>query len=274
MLRGVTFDLWQTLIFDTAEQEERRKQKRVNEMLALLTRRDFTVTHEELAGAHESVWTRCSEFWRQNRDVSAREQTVFFLEEAGVPSVSTMDESFLAEAEGIYTSGIEAAPPHIMPAARETLSELAARGLKLGLICNTGRTPGYRLRVLLERYLLLRYFEVLTFSDELKIRKPDARVFEGTLKKLGVSAAESVHIGDDPTTDVRGAKSAGMLAILLEHNDTVRPVRRPPTFALAEAEPSLLHITPDAVIKSLAELPQLLSQGIVSTSGHRTSLLP
>ncbi len=260
MISAVTFDLWQTLIYDTAEQEERRKKKRVEEMFSLFDGEGFGITRESLAGAHDAVWERCSEFWKQNRDVSAREQAVFFLEAAGGPYVSTLGESLLAEAERIYSGGIEADPPMIMPGAVETLSELAGRGLKLGLICNTGRTPGYRLRVVLERLLLLKHLKALTFSNELKVRKPDTRVFEGTLKRLGVSAVESVHVGDDPTTDVRGAQSAGMQAVLIEHDPAVRPVRRPPTFVTVGSNPALLQINPDAVVDALVELPHALSR--------------
>lgn len=45
--------------------------------------------------------------------------------------------------------------------------------------------------------------------------KPDARIFAALLAMAGVSAAEVMHVGDDPLADVHGASEAGMQAIWL-----------------------------------------------------------
>jgi FMN hydrolase / 5-amino-6-(5-phospho-D-ribitylamino)uracil phosphatase len=51
--------------------------------------------------------------------------------------------------------------------------------------------------------------------------KPDARVFAALQRMAGVSAAEVLHIGDDPLADVVGARQAGMQAVWL--NRDARP---------------------------------------------------
>jgi len=45
--------------------------------------------------------------------------------------------------------------------------------------------------------------------------KPDARIFEVLQRMAGVSAAEVLHVGDDPLADVVGARRAGMQAVWL-----------------------------------------------------------
>jgi putative hydrolase of the HAD superfamily len=45
--------------------------------------------------------------------------------------------------------------------------------------------------------------------------KPDARIFAALQRMTGVSAAEVLHIGDDPLADVVGATQAGMQAVWL-----------------------------------------------------------
>ncbi|RLE83608.1 MAG: hypothetical protein DRJ41_04620, partial [Thermoprotei archaeon] len=46
--------------------------------------------------------------------------------------------------------------------------------------------------------------------------KPDARIFKIALKRLGSRPEEAVHVGDDPLMDVKGAKNAGILPILID----------------------------------------------------------
>ncbi len=92
------------------------------------------------------------------------------------------------------------------------MRELAARGVSLGIVSNTGRTPGVILRRVLERHGLLGYFGAISYSDEVGFRKPEAQIFHVTLERAGVAAAEALHIGDNPDADVVGAQGVGMRA--------------------------------------------------------------
>ena len=59
------------------------------------------------------------------------------------------------------------------------------------------------------------YFQVLVFSDEVAWAKPNIRIFRHTLGQLGLEPQEAVHVGDDPITDVIGARKTGMKAVWL-----------------------------------------------------------
>ena len=96
------------------------------------------------------------------------------------------------------------------------MRELSKDKYKLGLICNTGRTPGFVLRKLLHKFRLLKYFDVTLFSDETIVRKPDPKIFRLALKALNCHPSRALHVGDDLKNDVRGAMKAGMQAVWVE----------------------------------------------------------
>ncbi len=57
--------------------------------------------------------------------------------------------------------------------------------------------------------------------------KPDARIFAQLARMAGVSAAEVLHIGDDPLADVVGATRAGMQAVWLNRDTRPWPAQFP-----------------------------------------------
>jgi putative hydrolase of the HAD superfamily len=84
--------------------------------------------------------------------------------------------------------------------------------VSLGIVSNTGRTPGVILRRGHAGHGLLGYFGVISDSDEIGVRKPVAQILRVTLARAGVAADEAVHIGDNPEADVAGAHGVGIRA--------------------------------------------------------------
>jgi HAD superfamily hydrolase (TIGR01509 family) len=58
--------------------------------------------------------------------------------------------------------------------------------------------------------------------------KPDARIFAALSDLAGVSAADVLHIGDDPIADVVGARQAGMQTVWLNRDARDWPVALAP----------------------------------------------
>ena len=52
--------------------------------------------------------------------------------------------------------------------------------------------------------------EFILISESLRAYKPDRRVFEGALERLGLAPHEVLHVGDSDVDDVKGAKAAGL----------------------------------------------------------------
>jgi putative hydrolase of the HAD superfamily len=100
--------------------------------------------------------------------------------------------------------------------AYDVLSRVRASGLRIGLISNTGMTPGVAFRKFLDQNNLLGFFDTLTFSDEVKLAKPGREIFLMTLETLGAEPSETVHVGDHVKNDVVGANQVGMRTVWIE----------------------------------------------------------
>ena len=99
-----------------------------------------------------------------------------------------------------------------------TLNQLQQMNLKMGIISNWD-TP---LHAMVEELGLAPYFDVVVASHDQRVQsaKPDAAIFEYALNAVGVSAEETVHVGDSFEADIMGAHAAGIRAILLDRDGT------------------------------------------------------
>jgi putative hydrolase of the HAD superfamily len=82
------------------------------------------------------------------------------------------------------------------------------------------------------------------FSAELGWRKPSPRLFAAALEALGARAEHTVFVGDRLREDISGAALAGMRTVLVARDESAACGPR--------------QGGPDAVIRSLDELPALL----------------
>lgn len=97
------------------------------------------------------------------------------------------------------------------------LKELKERGFSVGIISNTPwGCPSRLWKKELERYGLLEYLDDCVFCVDVGWRKPDVRVFNYALERLGVEAEECLFIGDDPRWDIVGPEALGMKTLLID----------------------------------------------------------
>lgn len=223
MLKAVTFDCWQTLILDKPEGVRWARGDRVRGIHEVLSREGLMVNAAAVAQAYDTVGVRLEEIWATRRDVGSRGQVQLLLECLGVDGSVPVEGRQMDALDDAYCLPILSVLPVPNAGALEALRALHAHGLRLGLICNTGRTPGKMLRLILERLGLARYLSVLSFSDEVGLRKPHPEIFLRTLSALGVTPEEAAHVGDDVTSDVAGARGMGMRAIHLCHATSASP---------------------------------------------------
>jgi putative hydrolase of the HAD superfamily len=95
---------------------------------------------------------------------------------------------------------------------RALLESLHGRGLKLGLVSNAF-DPGWLLHRDLEQMGLAEPLDFAVFSSEVGKRKPHPAIFERALEALGVTATETVFVGDRLYEDIRGAGELGMTTV-------------------------------------------------------------
>ena len=67
------------------------------------------------------------------------------------------------------------------------------------------------------------FVDELVVSEEVGVAKPDARVFEAALSRLGGTPDEAVMIGDSWSSDIVGATGLGIRAIWLNRYDRPCP---------------------------------------------------
>jgi putative hydrolase of the HAD superfamily len=102
----------------------------------------------------------------------------------------------------------------------DLMAELRDRGHRMALLTNNVREwePLWRAKLPVDAI-----FEVVVDSAFVGMRKPDPRIYELTLERLGgVAPHESVFI-DDNEVNVEAARNLGMLAVHFQDNEQAIP---------------------------------------------------
>ena len=120
-------------------------------------------------------------------------------------------------------------------------------GLRIGLISNTGMTPGTTFRTYLANNGLLEFFDTLTFSDEVKMSKPAKEIFMMTLRSLNSTPGKTVHVGDSILNDVAGARKCGLKTVWI-------------TGFSEREDPSDPDTEPDETVDGLASVVQAIQR--------------
>ena len=128
----------------------------------------------------------------------------------------------------------------LYPGVREGLDYLKTEGYKLG--CVTNKAAQFTLP-LLKALGIHDEFEIVVSGDDLPMKKPDPMPLLHVAGHLGVTPAQSMMIGDS-VSDVKAARAAGFQIICMSYgyNHGV----------------DIRDANPDAVIDSMAELPEIL----------------
>ena len=238
-ISAVTFDLWQTLLMDNQEQGRARMQVRLDGAVAALSKAGRGFSGEHVREAYRACYRTCHDIREENRDVSFGQQVAIFIGHIEEGLLDRLSEETVREITTAYCDSFYVFPPRVHEDAVETLQQVKADGYKVGLISNTGMTPGYAFREFLEQKKLGHYFDTMAFSDEMLLAKPSVPMFERTLEELGAEPSETVHVGDHLRNDVLGAKEAGLRTIWIEtHDDRREPV----------------EVVPDVTVKTLGEV--------------------
>ena len=200
-IRAVTYDCWGTLLKD-------RHWEGAMEARATALQRSLGIPDDEARALLEEAWTKHDEAWKQVETFGPGRMAAYCLERKGVFDDEAIAELTRAFEEASLETGVVA-----VEGAREVLEALAAAGLRRGLVCDTGFTPGRVVRELLADQGLADLLETLCFSDEVGVPKPGNDIFAKALAELGTRPPEAVHVGDLRRTDIAGANDFGMHAV-------------------------------------------------------------
>ena len=215
-MTAVTFDYWNTLCCEPPGGYLRgRRLEAIAQVLVDAGVGSAGVVLPVLTAGYDAAWGHWNDGWRANRQftgndaahaICAAVEEVF----ADSPAVAALRPRICAA----FAGQGEGADLHLVDGVADTLAALSGRGVRLGIICDVGFTPSPALLAHLERQGLLEYFDHWSFSDEVGVYKPHAKIFEHALAGLGnPDPSRCVHVGDRRRTDVAGAQSAGMRAV-------------------------------------------------------------
>ena len=207
LLKAVTFDFWGTLFeWNGWAAEIRRKAVRdfVARHRAELSPQVVDAAFAAGIAAQDAAWRRSSHFG----PAAIIEHFLAELRLEAPPEsraeLQRLIEDPVPDRALTPIAGVEAA-----------ITRLRARGIRLGIVCDSGMMVGRVLRGQLQRTGLARHFEpdALAFSDEVGVTKPRPEIFRKALAGLGTAPAEAAHVGDLRFTDMAGARALGMRAV-------------------------------------------------------------
>jgi HAD superfamily hydrolase (TIGR01509 family) len=183
-----------------------------------------------LAIHDEQTWARVQAanlaagdvYWgRRDAEGWTRAQVVEYVMRDTLAALGEGPERAAALADGYWDRFCRTA--HLTPGAREALHRLRGH-YRLGLVTN-GERDSQRGR--LQATGLDRFFEATIISGEVGCAKPDPRIFDLALAELGVSAAETLYVGDSIAHDCVGARSAGIDFCWVQPDVEARPEVQP-----------------------------------------------
>ncbi len=228
---AVTFDLWGTLLDGRHSLRPQRCE--------LLARYLPQYTSERVEEAYGESWRQFSQAMDKGFGLQGATVLSMTLDQLGA---TLSPPNYQAVLQGWEAAALQDPPP-LLEGVPDLLHDLRDQNLLIGLISDTGVTPGRVLRRLLRARGLLKAFDWLTFSDESGVSKACSYAFTSTLRALAVSADSAFHVGDRPETDLRGAEKVGMHTVLVLESSGRRD-------GIVEA---------DIVLECVGDLPKALS---------------
>jgi putative hydrolase of the HAD superfamily len=128
-----------------------------------------------------------------------------------------IDDRSLGEAMASgFIDGISS-KTYLFPFAKETLEYLYKR-YPLHIITNGFEEVQFRK---LKNSGMDRYFTSVITSEEAGSKKPDAEIFQFSLRKTGALADESLMVGDDLLVDMAGARQMGIDQLYVNHEKKI-----------------------------------------------------
>ena len=215
-IKGITFDLWDTLVYDNSDEPKRQAlglQSKHDERRDLLwkalntedniSKEDATLAYNVSEAAFNNAWKKHSITW------SVEERIDIILHAIGKNMPESIKGQLIRDLGEMEVN----IPPDFIEGVHDAL-DILTTNYKLAIVSDAIVTPGLGLREVLRKNELLNFFSGFAFSDEVGYSKPHASMFESAAAQLGISVNEMIHIGDRDHNDIKGPQAIGMKAIL------------------------------------------------------------
>ncbi len=202
-IRAITFDFWFTLFREAnGKPRQRTRAEALSRATGVPVEQAEPVLNE--IAAHFR-WYHLE----HQKTLGPRDAVAMVAERFGL----TFDSITADDLANAFAEAVLPYPPEPIEGALDAVRAAAAR-LPVGIISDTGMSPGRYLRRLLDRFGFTPYISASVFSDEVGVAKPQGLTFETCARALGVQPSELLHIGDTEQTDIIGARGLGSRAVL------------------------------------------------------------
>ncbi|MCX7879617.1 MAG: HAD family hydrolase [Ignavibacteria bacterium] len=241
-IKVITIDFWNTL-FDSSNGLE-RNHYRISELKKSLETLGLRVSDEEYEKAMAEAWDYFNTIWKnEQRTISAAQAIDFFWKYFNAP----YDEDLMHRLVYIFEHSILDYPPKLIEGVEDSLKILKEKFF-LGIVSDTGFSPGIILRELLRKVGIFEYFSAFSFSNETGVAKPNPKAYMTILEQFDCPPEQALHIGDIEETDIIGAKNLKMKAIRFIGNHL--------DFMNEDAE---LHSIADFIVTCWKDIPKIIS---------------
>ena len=202
-IKHIFFDLDHTLWDYETNSKETLSELYIKHKLESKGVPGFDVFYERFLIRNEECW----ELYRQHRMNKNNLRTVRFRN-----TLRDFDIHSNILSEWLGNDFVTESPKktRLFPQAKEVLEILSMR-YALHIITNGFEEVQF---VKIKQSGLEQYFREIITSERAGARKPKYGIFKYAFEKTGALPEESLMVGDDYENDIRGAKEAGMLAIL------------------------------------------------------------
>lgn len=189
MIKAVIFDLWDTLAFNKGH---------IGGYIEKIDR--------EIGIENKDKFTKLRRDWYLNNIDDER----FFTK---LLNDSNRPIAMLDSLIKIWHSQLEAV--ELYPETVDVLETLKIKGIKLILVSNT--TPISNKAI--DKLGIRKYFDYIFLSCNEEITKPSPFVYKRILDKFNLKPEELIVVGDQISTDIKGAETYGIKAILIDRDD-------------------------------------------------------
>jgi REG-2-like HAD superfamily hydrolase len=169
-------------------------------------------------GAYDSDERACS-FWT--------EYYVHSLLDAGV---DLPREELLSAGNALYDWYQQPSQWEPYPEVLETLDRAHERGLRQGVVSDWGTD----LVPILHAHEVTRHLDFVVASAAMGTAKPHPDIFRFALARAGLEPSDVVYVGDSYVSDVLGARTVGIAAVLIDREGKAPAVDCPVVTSLLE----------------------------------------
>lgn len=206
MIKGITFDFWNTLFSD--QDEYIRRKMRVDKCCDVI-KKYKNISEEDIENSFLETGKISAEYWKKNYKTFTSVQRLETI--LSILNI-TINVNESKELINFFEEVTLKVPPQPVNGVRKVIAGLC-KDYKLGIISDTGYSPARILKKLLSNIGISECFSSLNFSNEVGVAKPHPDIFKKAAEELYLKPEEIVHVGDIYRTDVKGAIENGFNTI-------------------------------------------------------------